>query len=67
MKELTKAEDQIMQILWKLKKAFVNDIIDHPSSSQTRLQYSEHHRSDFGNKKDLLIIKPMEKHTSIFL
>ena len=29
MKELTKAEDQIMQILWKLKKAFVNDIIDH--------------------------------------
>jgi BlaI family penicillinase repressor len=29
MKELTKAEDQIMQILWKLEKAFVNDIIDH--------------------------------------
>ncbi len=29
MKELTKAEDQIMQILWKLEKAFVNDIMDH--------------------------------------
>jgi BlaI family transcriptional regulator, penicillinase repressor len=28
MKELTKAEDQIMQILWQLKKAFVKDIID---------------------------------------
>lgn len=28
MKELTKAEEQIMQILWKLKKGFVNDIID---------------------------------------
>jgi predicted transcriptional regulator len=28
MKELTKAEDQIMQILWKLKKAFVKDIIE---------------------------------------
>ena len=28
MKELTKAEDQVMQILWKLKNAFVNDIID---------------------------------------
>src|SRR5258708_5639632 len=28
MKELTKAEDQVMQILWKLKKAFVNNIID---------------------------------------
>ena len=29
MKELTKAEDQIMQILWKLEKGFVKDIIDH--------------------------------------
>jgi predicted transcriptional regulator len=28
MKELTKAEEQIMQILWKLKKGFVNDILD---------------------------------------
>ena len=29
MKELTKAEDQIMQILWRLEKGFVKDIIDH--------------------------------------
>jgi len=28
MKELTKAEEQIMQILWGLEKGFVNDIID---------------------------------------
>ncbi len=28
MKELTKAEDQIMQLLWKLEKAFVKDIIE---------------------------------------
>ncbi|HEX5172386.1 MAG TPA: BlaI/MecI/CopY family transcriptional regulator [Cyclobacteriaceae bacterium] len=28
MKELTKAEDQVMQLLWKLEKAFVKDIID---------------------------------------
>ncbi len=28
MKELTKAEDQIMQVLWALKKEFVKDIID---------------------------------------
>lgn len=28
MKELTKAEEQIMQILWGLKKGFVNDIIE---------------------------------------
>lgn len=27
MKELTKAEEQIMQILWKIEKGFVNDII----------------------------------------
>lgn len=28
MKELTKAEEQIMQILWKLEKGFVKDIVD---------------------------------------
>jgi len=28
MEELTKTEERIMQILWKLKKAFVKDIID---------------------------------------
>lgn len=29
MKELTKAEDQIMQILWTIEKGFVKDILDH--------------------------------------
>ena len=28
MKELTKAEEQIMQVLWEIKKGFVNDIIE---------------------------------------
>lgn len=28
MKELTRAEVQIMQELWKLKKGFINDILD---------------------------------------
>ncbi|HEY0652002.1 MAG TPA: BlaI/MecI/CopY family transcriptional regulator [Chryseosolibacter sp.] len=28
MKELTRAEDQVMQILWKLNKAFVKDIVE---------------------------------------
>ncbi len=28
MKELTKAEEQVMQILWKLEKGFVKDFID---------------------------------------
>lgn len=27
LKELTKAEDQVMQILWKLEKAFVKDVL----------------------------------------
>jgi len=29
MKDLTKAEEQIMHILWGLKKGFVNDIMDN--------------------------------------
>lgn len=32
MKELTKAEDQIMQILWRLEKAFVKDIVEQMPS-----------------------------------
>ena len=27
MKQLTKAEEQVMQILWKIKKGFVKDVI----------------------------------------
>jgi BlaI family transcriptional regulator, penicillinase repressor len=29
IKELTRAEEQVMQILWKLKKAFVKDLVEH--------------------------------------
>lgn len=29
MKELTRAEEQIMQILWKLGRGFVRDILEH--------------------------------------
>ncbi len=28
MRELTKAEEQVMQILWRLKKGFINDILN---------------------------------------
>ncbi|MDX5346220.1 MAG: BlaI/MecI/CopY family transcriptional regulator [Hymenobacteraceae bacterium] len=28
MKELTKAEEQVMQILWKIRKGFVKDILE---------------------------------------
>jgi BlaI family transcriptional regulator, penicillinase repressor len=29
MRELTRAEEQIMQILWKIKKGFVKEILEH--------------------------------------
>lgn len=29
MRELTKAEEQVMQILWKIRKGFVKDILEH--------------------------------------
>ena len=29
MRELTRAEEEIMQVLWKIKKGFVKDILDH--------------------------------------
>lgn len=28
MKELTRAEEQVMQVLWKIKKGFVKDILE---------------------------------------
>lgn len=28
MKELTKAEEQVMRIIWKLEKAFLKDVVD---------------------------------------
>ena len=38
MKELTRAEEQIMQVLWDLGKGF---------GAQASLQHSLYHRSDF--------------------
>jgi predicted transcriptional regulator len=32
LKELTKAEDQVMQILWKLQRGFVKDVIEAMST-----------------------------------
>lgn len=29
MRELTKAEEQVMQVLWKINKGFVKDILEH--------------------------------------
>ena len=44
-KQLTKAEEQLMQVLWKLDKGFLKDIIDampepkpHPNTVSTILK-----------------------------
>jgi len=29
MRELTRAEEQVMQVLWKIKRGFVKDILEH--------------------------------------
>jgi BlaI family penicillinase repressor len=29
MRELTRAEEQVMQVLWKIKKGFVKDVLEH--------------------------------------
>ena len=29
MRELTRAEEEIMQVLWKIKRGFVKDILEH--------------------------------------
>jgi len=29
IKELTKAEEQVMQVLWSIERGFVNDILEH--------------------------------------
>lgn len=32
MKQLTRAEEQVMQVLWRLEKGYVRDILDHFSN-----------------------------------
>jgi BlaI family penicillinase repressor len=39
LKELTKAEEQIMQILWQLNEGIVKDIIEKTARTKTGLQY----------------------------
>ena len=45
MKSLTKAEEQVMQVLWKIKKGFLKDIVEgmpnpkpHPNTVATLLK-----------------------------
>ena len=37
MRELTRAEEQVMQVLWKIKKGFVKDILEHKTYGQSTI------------------------------
>ena len=43
MKELTKAEEQVMQILWELEKGFIRDILNACVRSDTCLYNGIYH------------------------
>ena len=60
MKALTKAEEQIMHILWELDKAFVKDIIERlPDPKPAYNTVSK--LSEFWKRRDLLAIQPTVK------
>lgn len=78
MKELTKAEDQIMQVLWKLKKAFVKDIIEQlPSPKPAYNTVSTIVRilekkgfvgyTAYGKTHEYFPLVPQEKYTHFYL
>ncbi len=78
MKELTKAEDQIMQVLWKLKKAFVKDIIEQlPSPKPPYNTVSTIVRilekkgfvgyTAYGKTHEYFPLVPQEKYTHFYL
>ncbi|MEZ5147461.1 MAG: BlaI/MecI/CopY family transcriptional regulator [Bacteroidales bacterium] len=64
MKELTKAEVQVMQVLWLIGKGFVNDILenfDEPKPAYNTVSTIVR----ILEKKDLFRIKLMVKHMNI--
>ncbi|MDQ0638548.1 putative transcriptional regulator [Pedobacter sp. W3I1] len=48
IKELTKAEEQIMLILWEMGEALVKDVIEKMNEPKPALQYSFHCNQGFG-------------------
>ena len=50
MKQLTKAEEDIMQILWDLGEGNVASIIDELPEPQTSLQYRFNHCANSGKQ-----------------
>ncbi|MGE5458238.1 MAG: BlaI/MecI/CopY family transcriptional regulator [Methanococcaceae archaeon] len=78
IKEMTKAEEQIMQIIWKLDKCFVNDIIaqlPEPKPAYTTVStivrilekkgFVDH--KAFGNTHEYYALITKEKYTKEYL
>ena len=51
MEELTKKEEEVMHAVWKLKQAFVKDIIERCHSGQTEIHQEMHNL--IGRDKEL--------------
>ena len=77
-KELTRAEEQVMQILWKVEKGFVNDILEHfpepkPAYNTVstivrileRKKYVSYHAFGKAHQYYALILK--EEYTKMFM
>lgn len=78
MNELTKAEEQIMQILWEKKKAFVKDIMDELSEPKPayntvstiirtleRKKFVDH--KGYGNTHQYFPIVEKSEYTKMFM
>jgi BlaI family transcriptional regulator, penicillinase repressor len=78
MKELTRAEEQIMQILWQLKKAFIKDIIEkmpepkpayNTVSTITRILEQKgfvSHKA-YGKTHEYFAVVPKDKYSKFYL
>lgn len=78
IKELTRAEEQIMQVLWKLEKGFINNIIEHlpsPKPAYTTVStivrilekkgFVDH--KAYGNSHEYFPVVSKEKYTREYL
>ncbi|WP_347158486.1 BlaI/MecI/CopY family transcriptional regulator [Pontibacter chitinilyticus] len=78
MKELTKAEEEIMQVLWQLERAFVRDILDqlpepkpayNTVSTIVRILETKGFvaHEAFGKSHQYYALIPQDKYKSFFL
>ncbi|MGB3469049.1 MAG: BlaI/MecI/CopY family transcriptional regulator [Cyclobacteriaceae bacterium] len=78
MNELTKAEEQIMRVIWKREKAFIKDIIDSLPDPKpayntvgTFLKILEKKgfvsRKKYGNTYEYMAVVPKSKYTGFMM